>query len=353
MAGTTPATLLFPCAGHSTRYPGMRPKWLLTTPTGALAIQQAVASVRWDGQRRIIAIRRAHEVDYAASEVLTRAFGDTIEIIVLDQDTSGPAHTVAEMIRLGDVQGAIGIKDADTFFEPLPYPGQSFVACTDLRTNLEVSRVGAKSFISINENGLINEVAEKDICSNYISSGFYGFRDASIFLDRFRTYHARFEGEMFVSHITKILLGEGEVFRPVHIDRFVDVGTHTDWRAYTAAQATYVVDIDGVIVRNQSRYFSPLWGDAPVLLQGNVDALRALQQRGAQLVFMTSRPEEHRQATIALLEACGLSAHALVMDCHHGRRYMLNDFANSNPYPSAVAINIPRNTECLKDYLDE
>jgi len=35
-------TLLLPVAGKSARYPGMRPKWLLTMPNGKLMIEQSV-----------------------------------------------------------------------------------------------------------------------------------------------------------------------------------------------------------------------------------------------------------------------------------------------------------------------
>jgi hypothetical protein len=45
--------------------------------------------------------------------------------------------------------------------------------------------------------------------------------------------------------------------------------------------------------------------------------------------------------------------HALVMGCHHGTRYLVNDYAASNSYPSAVAINLPRTNGSLPDILLE
>lgn len=347
------ATFLFPCAGHSRRYPGMRPKWMLTTPDGDLAIQKAVASVAWAGQRRILAIRRDHDLQYGAVDLLKRAFGDTIEIIVLETDTNGPAHTVAEMIRIGGVLGPVAIKDADSFFNPVEYPGHSFIACTDLRRNLDVSRVGAKSFISINENILIRDVTEKDVCSNYISSGLYGIRDSELLVDIFSQYRHEAEGEIFVSHLIRKMLSKGEVFHPLFVDAFVDVGTKIDWIKYVGERGTYFVDIDGVIVKNQSRFFEPLWGGPPEEISENIEALRNLQERGAQLVFTTSRPEEFRSVTAKLLADAGLRAHALVMDCNHARRFLVNDYANSNPFPSAVAINIPRNAPTLRDHIGD
>ena len=37
--------LLLPVAGQSARYPGMRPKWLLTMPNGKLMIEQSVSKI--------------------------------------------------------------------------------------------------------------------------------------------------------------------------------------------------------------------------------------------------------------------------------------------------------------------
>jgi hypothetical protein len=41
------------------------------------------------------------------------------------------------------------------------------------------------------------------------------------------------------------------------------------------------------------------------------------------------------------------------MNCNHGRRFLVNDHAPSNPYPSAVAISIERNSAKLPDYLKD
>ena len=38
-------TLLLPVAGKSARYPGMRPKWLLTMPNGKLMIEQSISKI--------------------------------------------------------------------------------------------------------------------------------------------------------------------------------------------------------------------------------------------------------------------------------------------------------------------
>ena len=52
-----------------------------------------------------------------------------------------------------------------------------------------------------------------------------------------------------------------------------------------------------------------------------------------------------------MLKNINLVPHALVMNCLHGRRFLINDYARSNPYPAAVGINIERNTGILSDML--
>ena len=38
-------SLILPCAGSSTRFPNMKPKWLLTAPSGNLMIQEAIKNL--------------------------------------------------------------------------------------------------------------------------------------------------------------------------------------------------------------------------------------------------------------------------------------------------------------------
>ena len=64
-------------------------------------------------------------------------------------------------------------------------------------------------------------------------------------------------------------------------------------------------------------------------------------------IFMTARPESYRAKTETALRAVGLEPHALVMDYRHSRRFLINDHASSNPYPSAVAVSVERNSASL------
>jgi hypothetical protein len=51
------------------------------------------------------------------------------------------------------------------------------------------------------------------------------------------------------------------------------------------------------------------------------------------------------------LNGLGFGDCQLVMNVHHSKRILINDYANSNPYPTAVAINIERDNENLGDMI--
>jgi len=328
---------------------------MLTLPDGELALARAAASVLPGSYDRIVAaVRREHESRYEAVALLTRVFGPSIEVLVLDHDTRGPADTVAEMIRRAGISGAIAIKDADSFFEPTALPQTNFVALSDVRASPQMTNVGAKSFAAINENNLIVEMVEKSLASNYVSVGLYGFSDTSTYLDTFGTVARNPQiTEIFVSHVVNNVIAGGMVVTPLFVSGLIDVGTLDDWRRHVRPRGSIVTDLDGVVFENHSRYFSPLWDDEDVPIAGNVTTLRYWQDQGAQLIFMTARPDAYRHKTEQALEALGLRPHALVMNCRHGRRFLVNDHAASNPYPSAVAISIERNSTALADYMKD
>jgi hypothetical protein len=328
---------------------------MLTLPEGDLALARAAASLPSAAyERTVIAVRSEHEAQYQATALLRRVFGENVEVLVLDRDTRGPAETVVEMIRRGNVAGAIFIKDADSFFNPVPAPNGNFVALSDVRLSPHMANVGAKSFAVINENNLVVEMVEKSLASNFVSVGLYGFTDAGNYLHLFNHLSNDTENqEIFVSHVMNRGIVDGMMVSPLMVSGLIDVGTLEDWRRHVRPRGTIVTDLDGVVFENHSRYFPPFWTDADKSIDDNVAALLHWQNMGAQLIFMTARPEEFRAKTEQALAKLGLRAHALIMDCHHGRRFLINDHATSNPFPAAVAVSTERNSPNLSTYLKD
>lgn len=67
-----------------------------------------------------------------------------------------------------------------------------------------------------------------------------------------------------------------------------------------------------------------------------------------RIVFCTARPYKYKELTVHMLNDLGFYNYDLIMEINHSKRILINDYANSNPYPTAVAINIERNSQQLK-----
>lgn len=346
-------TLILPCAGLSTRYPNMRPKYLLTCPSGDLVLKKALDSVVLDDIARIVVVLLSeHESEYHVINALRKSLPATVEYLVLDAPTRGPADTVYRAITEMNISSQVIVKDSDSFFDPISSNEGSFVGVLDLRENLDIKKIAAKSFSIINEHDIITSIVEKNVVSNFISGGVYGFSSAELFKTCFQSFESHHSSEIFVSHIIDLAISEGEIFSPQRLTGLVDVGTIDDWGHYTQSQSVYFVDIDGLIFRNQSYYFAPYWGDEVCPLQRNIECLLDKERAGAQLVFTTSRPEEFRRVTLEALARYGFASKTIVMGLNHGPRYLINDYSpRSNPYPTARAVNIERNCDNLEAFL--
>lgn len=349
----TKGTLVLPIAGRSSRFPGTRPKWLLTAPTGELMLEHALRSCGdWRDHRVVIGALKEHLVDLGGEQAIRRAFGDHPELVVFDEVTRGPAETVAEIIRRADISGPIFIKDCDSWFDAPSEVFDNLVCVADLRQNPNVKNIPGKSFVQVNENDIIDGILEKYVCSPFISVGGYGFRSAEDFLASYDKVQSDMtDAEPFVSHVILESIRRGSVYKSVSVTAYKDVGTLEAWNEYRESSALFLMDIDGVVFRNAGQYTSPLWDDEDVPLAANVERLRKLISNGAQIVFVTSRPERYRAKTEESLRAAGLSWHAAIFGVSHSRRILVNDFAPSNPYPSAAAVNLVRNSDDLARYV--
>lgn len=113
---------------------------------------------------------------------------------------------------------------------------------------------------------------------------------------------------------------------------------------------TYFIDFDGVLIKNSGKFGLINWDNNDSLLMDNCLLVKQLCEKGAQIVITTSRPENYRLKVQKLLNTVGIEPYAILMGLNHAPRVLINDFAPSNPFPSAEAINIVRNSYLL-DYI--
>ena len=352
-------TLIVPCAGRSSRYPGMRPKWLLTAPDGQLMLHKALGGLPLEQfERIIITLVRRHDELHEARLILSQALPRTlpVEICLLEDFTSCVAETVLLTLQRMQVAGAFAVKDCDNQVRiRLPQPLGNHLVGYDLQRHPDTPAIPSKSFIIADDQGRVQDIVEKRVVSPVICVGLYCFAAAEPFsaacarlLEEAGTGGG---GELFLSHVISRLLHAQQLpFTLLEAEAFEDYGTLAEWRRLQERSAAYFVDLDGVVLENRGAFGSRSWHAAAAVLEDNVRRLRELQERGAQLIVTTARPEEQRTSILQLLAAQGLQVHALIMGLSHAPRVLINDFAPTNPFPSARAVSLPRDGR-LRDYL--
>ena len=141
-----------------------------------------------------------------------------------------------------------------------------------------------------------------------------------------------------------------EIFKKVPVTNYVDVGTAADWHKYNDMPVIFC-DIDGTLIKAQSRYGKNSYDSDATPLVENVKRVKEYHDRGCQIWFTTARPVEYAEATHKTLHKLGFYNYNLCMGLHNARRVLINDYNAANPYPRAEAINILRDHDNLKDFL--
>ncbi|HHT9158375.1 MAG TPA: hypothetical protein ACFYEH_00800 [Candidatus Brocadiaceae bacterium] len=349
------STLILPCAGRSTRFQGVRPKWMLTYPDGKLMIQKAIEGLESSSlDRIIITIVKEHSEKYDAGTIIKQAFGNKVEICVLDDYTSSQSETVALTIKKMAVNGKFISKDCDSYAKVSVDQIDNLLVGVNLRKYLEITNVAGKSFIVLNEQNMVVDIIEKSVCSNIISIGIYGFKSADEFLEAQKAIKDTWDserGEIYMSHVVSYMIGQKNYFSYFEAAEYEDWGLITDWRRVQRRMQTYIIDVDGIIVMNKGKYGRVNWDNEDIPLENNLKVIKKLADKGAQIIFCTARPESQRSKLECLLMAAGISWHCIVMGCNHSKRVIINDFANTNSYPSCEAINVHRDGDNLKEYI--
>lgn len=350
-------TIIVPAAGKSTRFPNNKPKYLLYDYKGTLMIKNAVRSWMDPLQYNIvIGILAEHDKKYDAAKHIQKAI-PFANIVVLDEETLGPADTVYQTIKKLEDElptGRIFIKDCDSFFDC--EVGGNYIAVSSVQENpnTKYSTLIQKSFVTTNENGVILSIVEKEVVSPTFCVGGYGFYDYKVFMSAFEEIHKKTAGgsEIFVSDVVEGMMDKkiGSPFVTVPVTNYVDVGTEDQWNEYNDKPVIFC-DIDGTVMKAQSRFGDYSYSSDPIPLIENIEALMRYEDQGAQIIFVTARPLEYIQETLIALRKLGFEDPQLLCGLNNARRILINDYNSANPYPRAEAINIPRDSDTLKEFL--
>jgi choline kinase len=328
--------LVLLAAGASTRYGTTRPKYWLTMYDGRFMIEHVIEPFLDQVSHIHVVTLEEHE-KWNVSKVLKELYGDKVSIYALTSLSSGPAESAAAVLQyLND--GPVFIKDCDSIFNvTLPQSG-NFVCVQSGHHNPN------KSYVSL-ENNLVTDIVEKSVISDTACIGGYGFASSREFIETLK--QVPHNKELFISDVVKQLLPVDYV----NCDNFADLGTIDDFVNYNRRFTTIFCDIDGTIIKNQAEFWSPSYNDPPEVLEDNVAKLIEMQTYGAQIIFTTARNKKYTDDIALMLDRLGFKNYTLLTGLNHSQRVVINDFSHTNPAPSCRAVNLPRDSDTLRDYL--
>ena len=339
--------IIIPAAGLSTRFPDMKPKYLLFDYKHDMMLINALRPFKERGYKIHIGILKDHEEIYNVTEQIKHEYADCL-IHILDKPTKGPADTVYQIIKMAGLHTSeIFIKDCDSFFDH-EFSDGNYVCVSKISQHEVLNKIYSKSFTISNNNGIITDIVEKEVVSDTFCVGGYKFSSAMMFKKEFESITS--EKEMFVSDIIGRCIGNNQIFTEKNVSNYIDVGTASQWFDYNDKPVIFC-DIDGTIVYSQTRVGVNNYNTSPHPLKKNIERLLQLQKQGAQFIFTTARKNTYKETTTALLDSFGFLNYTLIMNLQNSRRILINDYNKANPFPRAEAINLKRNFDNLEDLL--
>jgi NDP-sugar pyrophosphorylase family protein len=350
-------SLIVPAAGLSTRFPNMRPKWLLTHPDGRLVIDHVISSIaKLQFDRIILTILKKHQNEYDVATIIQQLNTElqlNIELCVLETETAGPADTVYQTLIKFGLEGEFLVRDCDNVIAYEELHRGNYVVGIHLE-NHDFTNIRNKSYIILNNENMVDDIIEKKVVSNVVSLGVYSFNDAKEYLAVYKevsNLSPQDGKEIYLSHIISYMINMGQrLFNFHYATRLDDWGTLAEWNRLRENHKTYFVDVDGVLYQNSGKYGLANWDNYFEKIESNFALLKKLGDAGAQVILVTSRPEKYRHKIEQDLLDFGIKTHAFITNCHHSTRVIINDFAPSNPYPSCEAVSLPRNGK-LTEYI--
>ena len=197
--------IIVPCAGKSSGFPNMRPKWMLTHPDGDLMVKKAIDGLNVKPRDVVITILREHEEKYKIIRGLKENIGNDLRIVVLEKQTKSQPETVYVTLEKTGLEESFLVKDSDSLFS-LPHIDEDFnyVCYSDLQDHKGVNP-GNYSYIRLNDQNIIVDIVEKTVISRFFSVGGYFFKDPKDFTSSFEKLSKKnMKAELYFKYYSKL-----------------------------------------------------------------------------------------------------------------------------------------------------
>ncbi|MGR3527358.1 MAG: hypothetical protein ACU0CT_15300 [Paracoccaceae bacterium] len=345
--------ILVPCAGRSSRYPNMPPKWLLPDQEGVPMVVRAVEKLKSDPADLVFTYLAEHEQKFSVRAGLVRAFGPQVNTVLLDAPTRSQSETVAETLRRLNIDGPFLVKDSDNTFELDEIAWTTSYITVASLNDFEQINPRNKSYVTIDQDDFVTSIREKQVISEHFSIGGYFFRSAASFLKAFDELSRAASvsvSELYISEIVSYLLLNGEPFKMRRAQGYMDWGTIHEWRKKLESRRLFILSVDGFLFQRGSHYFDPPFS-ATATNPVAIDAARQLHATGHKLIYLSIRPYSLESETRAAIAAAGLPEGPLMMEADVTQWTLVTAPSPSLPFRTCRAIEVVPDDEHMIEKL--
>lgn len=323
-----------------------------TCPNGNILVYETIINLNLENIENIyIVINRNDITEYFYEKDLIQLFSfknKIVNIMFVDKNTKNQCETVYTCIKKYNIKGVLYIKDFKSIINCCPVKG-NYVYYT--KSN-DITNINNKSFIRLDNIKKITNISEKKIINENICIGLYSFENTEDFINHYeKIMEIKYiENDFHISHVIFSHIINDGTYYGKEITRYYDLTYYEDWLNYCKRYKTLFIDIDGTLVLNSGEYSKKKWGETECIKK-NVEWLNTLYNTGTiQIILTTARKSKYKNETVEQLKKYNIPYDNIIYDLYHSKRFLINDYANTNPFPSAISINLSRNNNNLEDY---
>ena len=229
--------VLLPIAGKAQRFLDagyLMPKPLIMANYDHI-IDWAMKSIDHSNCNLIFAVRIDHINDFAIDDILREKFGHDIKIVVVDRVTEGAVSTclLAEEYIKGD--SPLMIYTPDVYFQDTFDPS---TIDNDLDGYLLTFKSNSPnhSYVKLNETGLVERTAEKEVISENAAVGVYYFKTGDMFIDYARQLindNIRTNNEFYICPMFDLMAQDNYKIGICEVDKMHVLGTPSELEFFT------------------------------------------------------------------------------------------------------------------------
>lgn len=232
---------LIPCAGLGRRFGNSTVPKPLIDVNGKYMLQSVIENLHQeDSDRFICCILKEHDDKFNISEKVKKVCDADIEFVTINHLTEGPAKTCYMAKEFINVDQDLVITNCDQII--LDYDITMFKLYVlkhryDAILGTFFSRSPKNSFVKLGDNGLVTEVKEKQVLSEFASNGFHYWNKAVDFFescDKMFNKNDKTLNEFYVAPSFNYLINEGKKVGHFFFNWHFPIGIPEDLQNYLA-----------------------------------------------------------------------------------------------------------------------